>query len=94
MLKVYPSSPELICIAERLTTEPRFADVRPHVYRLASLDALVASSRGYKVLSLMGLGTADEIPHWHWPTDTLENVDGSLSEKAAHFACGIVSALD
>ena len=94
MLKVYPSSPELICIAEKLATESQFADVRPHVYRLASLDALVASSRGYKVLSLMGLGPADEIPHWHWPTDTIENVDVLLAEKAADFALGIVSAMD
>ncbi len=94
MLRIYPSSPELVCIAEALAQRGEFADVRPHAYRLASLDALVASSRGYKVLSLMGLGAADEIPHWHWPTDTLAHVDFSLSEKAADFALGIVSGLD
>jgi hypothetical protein len=94
MLKIYPAAPELICIAEALTAEEKFADVRSHVYRLASLDALVPASRGYKVLSLMGLDSSDRIAHWHWPTDTLENVDFSLSEKAADFAGGIVSALE
>lgn len=94
MLKVYPSSPEMICIAERLVSEEEFNDVRPHVYRLAALDALVASSRGYKTLSLMGLDESDGINHWHWPTDTLENVDFSLSERGAEFALRIVAALD
>ncbi len=94
MLKVYPSSPEMVCIAERLAPEERFKDVRPHVYRLATLDALVASSRGYKVLSLMGLDGSDGIPHWHWTSDTLENVDFALAEKGAEFALGIVSTLD
>jgi hypothetical protein len=94
MLKIYPSSPELIRIAADLTTEQKFADVRPHVYRLAALDALVPSSRGYKALSLMGLDSSDRIPHWHWPTDIVENVDVVLPEKAADFALGIVSALD
>lgn len=94
MLDVYPSSHELVCIAERLASEEQFADVRPHVYRLLTLDALAASSRGYKVISLMGLDADDGIPHWHWPTDTLENVDFSLPERAAEFASGMVSAMD
>jgi len=94
MLKVYPSCTEMICIAERLASEDEFRDVRPHTYRLATLDALVASSRGYKALSLMGMGESDNIAHWHWPTDTLENVDFSLAEKGADFALRIASALD
>ncbi|UCD56820.1 MAG: M28 family peptidase [Candidatus Hydrogenedentota bacterium] len=94
MLRVYPSSAELICIAERLVAEQGFADVRPHVYRRAALDALVASSRGYRVLSLMALDETDDIVHWHWPTDTIENVDFSVAERAADFAMGIASALD
>ena len=94
MLNVYPSSPEMICIAERLASEDEFVGVRPHTYRLAALDALVASSRGYKTLSLMGLDEKDGIPHWHWPSDTLDNVDFSLSERAVDFAIGITSAMD
>ena len=94
MLNVYPSSPEMVCIAERLASEDEFKDIRPHVYRLATLDTLVASSRGYKTLSLMGLDESDGIPHWHWLTDTLENVDCSLAERGAEFALRIVSALD
>jgi hypothetical protein len=94
MLRVYPSSPELICIAEGLTAKKEYADVRPYVYRRATLDALVASSRGYKVLSLMALDEADNIAHWHWPTDTIENVDLALTEEAANFALEIASALD
>jgi hypothetical protein len=94
MLKAYPSSPEMICAAERVAAQEEFNDVSPHVYRLAGLDALVASSRGYKVLSLMGLDQADGIPNWHWPTDMPENVDFSLAEKGADFASRIVSIMD
>ncbi len=94
MLKVYPSSSELICIAERLASEDEFKDVKPHIYRLASLDALVASSRGYKALSLMGLGESGGIAHWHWPTDTIENVDFELAEQGVRFALRMASALD
>jgi hypothetical protein len=94
MLTVYPSSAELVCIAERLASEERFSGVGPHVYRLATLDALVASSRGYKVLSLMALDHSGNIAHWHWTTDTLENVDSAVAEKAADFAYGIVSILN
>jgi hypothetical protein len=84
----------MICVAERIANEADFNDVQPHVYRLAGLDALVASSRGYKVLSLMGLDQADGIPNWHWPTDTPENVDFSLAGKGADFALRIASAMD
>jgi hypothetical protein len=94
MLKLYPSCPEMVSMAEKLTSKEEFKDVRPHAYRLATLDALVASSRGYKVLSLMGMDESDGIPHWHWPTDTLENVDFALSEKGARFALGLVRAMD
>ncbi len=91
---MFPSSLELMCISQRLAQQEEHADVRPYVYKRATLDALVASSRGYKVLSLMGLDEAGNIAHWHWPTDTIANVDVSLAEKAAAFATAIVSALD
>jgi hypothetical protein len=91
---MYSSSPEMVCIAEGLATEKHYADVRPCEYRRATLDALVASSRGYKVLSLMALDEADNIAHWHWPTDTIENVDVSLTERASEFALDITRSLD
>jgi hypothetical protein len=94
MLKVYPSSTEMVCIAEKLASLEEFSGVEAHEYRLATLDALVASSRGYKVLSLMGMDEGDGIPNWHWPTDTLENVDFALAEQGADFASRVVSALD
>ncbi len=93
MLRVYQSAPKLVCIAEDLA-ERSYPDVRPYVYRRATLDALVASSRDYKTISLMGLDAGDSMPHWHWPTDIIENVDFTLSEKASDFAFDMVSELD
>ncbi|GAB4341789.1 MAG: M28 family peptidase [Candidatus Abyssubacteria bacterium] len=93
MLKVYQSAPKLVCIAEELA-ERAYPDVRPYVYRRATLDALVASSRDYKTISLMGLDAGDAMPHWHWPTDTIENVDFALAERASEFAFEMVSELD
>lgn len=94
MLTLYPSSTELVCVAEGLASREEYADVRPHAYRLATLDALVPSSRGYKTITLMGLDESDGIAHWHWPTDTIENVDFSLAEKATNFALDIAVILD
>ncbi len=94
MLTVFPSAPELVAIAERISHEKPFSDVSPYTYKLATLDALVASSRGYKTISLMGLTKDDGIAHWHWPTDVLENVDFSIAEKAADFAKNMILALD
>lgn len=94
MLRVFPSSPELVAIAEKLREEDEFKDVTPYIYRRATLDALVASSRGYKTISLMGLDERDGIAHWHWPTDVIDNVDVSVAEKAAAFAQAVLSKLD
>jgi hypothetical protein len=94
MLRTFPSAPELVALAGNLAKQERFAGVRPLVYKLATLDALVASSRGYKTLSLIALNEEDKIAHWHWPTDTLENVDPSVAEQAAAFAGALVAELD
>jgi len=94
VLRVFPSACELVAIADRLSQREQFSGVRPYVYKRATLDALVASSRGYKTMSLMALNENDEIVHWHWPSDILENVDVSVAEKAAAFAHAVLAELD
>jgi hypothetical protein len=94
MLTVFPSAPELVAAAEKLSQTQIFKDIQPHVYKLATLDALVASSRGYKTISLMALDNRNGIPHWHWPTDVLKNIDFTVAEKAAVFARTIVEKIN
>ena len=66
---------------------------QPLEYRLAYFDTLPFVKVGVPCLSLIALNTdararAEDglIPHWHWPSDTLENVDVEAVERAADFA--------
>lgn len=66
---------------------------QPLEYRLAYFDTLPFVKVGVPCLSLIALNTdararAEDglIPHWHWPSDTLENVDMEAVERAADFA--------
>ena len=94
MIKFYPYSPTLVHLARQVARTPPFQDVTPHAYRRAYFDALVPAARGYEALSLIALDEEDQIPNWHWPTDTLENVDVALVKKTADYSEAIVRRLD
>jgi len=58
---------------------------QPLEYRLAYFDTLPFVKAGVPCLTLIALEDG-LIPNWHWPTDTLENVDLAAVERAADFA--------
>ncbi len=94
MLKVYPSSGKMIRLAEEVASGTGFGEISPHVYRLATLDALVPSSRGYPTLSMIALADDYSISNWHWHTDTIENMDFAVPQKAEEFALALIRLLD
>ena len=94
MLKIYPSSRKMVSLAEEVTSGPGFEEIRPHVYKLATLDALVPSSRGYPTLSMIALADDHSIFNWHWHSDTMENLDFNVPEKAEVFALALIRLLD
>lgn len=94
MIKFFPYSPTLIHLASQVALSAPFQDVSPHPYRRAYFDALVPAARGYGALSLIALDEDDQIPNWHWHTDTIENVDMDAVKKGADFAEQIIRRLD
>jgi len=94
MIRFFPYSPTLLHLARQAARTEPFRDVTPHAYTRAYFDALVPAARGYGALTLISLDEEDQIPNWHWPTDTLENLDPALVKKAADFAEEIVRRLD
>ena len=94
MIKFFPYSPTLVHLARQAARTEPFRDVTPHAYTRAYFDALVPAARGYEALTLIALDEEDQIPNWHWPTDTIENVDVAIVKKAADFAEEILRRLD
>ena len=84
----------LVHLAQEVTTRERFREVTPSVYRLAYTDAIVPARRGYPTLLVLATDAAGQLPHWHWPTDTLENVDFGVPELASAFAMELLRRLD
>lgn len=94
MIKFFPYSPTLVHLARQTARTEPFRDVTPHAYRRAYFDALVPAARGYEALTLIALDEEEQIPNWHWPTDTVENLDPALVKKTADFAEEIIRRLD
>ncbi len=94
MLDVCRFRGPLVNLARELTTREPFREVTPLVYRLAYTDAIVPARRGYPTLLLLATDAAGQLPHWHWPTDTLENVDFAVPELASRFAMALLRRLD
>jgi hypothetical protein len=94
MLWSLPADPELLKIAEETAkNDPRFSEVTGAEFRTLTLDSLVPASRGFRVLSLMGLNEHMVPTPWHWFDDTLENMDRDMPRLAADFGWEIINRL-
>jgi hypothetical protein len=94
MIRFFPYSPTLVHLARQIARAEPFRDVTPHAYTRAYFDALVPAARGYEAITLIALDDADQIPNWHWATDTIENLDLAVVKQTADFAEEIVRRLD
>lgn len=93
MIKFFPYSPTLLHLARQTARSAPYQDVTPYAYKRAYFDALVPTARGYEALTLIALDEEDQIPNWHWHTDTIENVDMDAVKKGADFSEEIVRRL-
>ena len=80
MVKFYRYPSSVTALAQDLPVK-----AQPLEYRLAYFDTLPFVKAGIPCLTLIALEDG-LIPNWHWPTDTLENVDLAAVERAADFA--------
>jgi len=85
MFPTYRSTPEILSACQAVAAARHDLTVRQGVYNLLSTDALPALKRGYKAISLLSLDPENLLPNWHWPTDTVENIDFATVDTAVEF---------
>ena len=94
MFPVFKSSPELLQACRNLAEQRPDLKVRQGVYTLLSTDAMPALVRGYRAISFLSIDEDGLLPNWHWPTDTVENVDLATVETAVEFVFSLAVVLN
>ena len=92
MAKRYHCDRRLASSAKRVARENELP-VRGREYRGLSTDATPALARRFKAMSIMAFDINGRLPHWHWHTDTVENVAESNLELAADFVTKLIREL-
>ena len=85
MLHFYKFSKDLIAAAQKTTQTKEFKSVKPGKYTLAYTDAIIPASRGWHSILLLATDDKGRIPNWHWPTDTIQNIDFAVPQLASDF---------
>ena len=57
-------------------------------------DALAPALRGFPTVTIFGLDSQNRTPHYHHQSDTVENLDFDLPERARAFALDLIRKLD
>ena len=91
MLSVMPSNPKMVHAAQ--TVAPAF-NVTPAVMRHVPSDAHIALSRGYQVMSVMGLDENRFPVNWNQTTDLVTNVEEPIIARAADFSESLLRQLE
>jgi len=93
MFPTHKSSPELLLACQKAALANPGLNVRQGVYNLLSTDALPALKRGFRAISLLSVDEAGLLPNWHWPTDTVENIDEATVQNAVDFISKVLPLL-
>lgn len=94
MLNVVRFSGDLIAAAKKATQLKEFRSVTPSKYTLAYTDAIIPASRGWQALLLLATDDFGRIPNWHWPSDTIEQIDFDVPRLASHFTLELLRNLE
>ena len=86
-------SKDLIQLAAKTAQLKNFKKVTPSTYKLAYTDAIVPASRGYHTILFLATDDRGMIPNWHWPTDTITNIDFKVPQLASDFAFAMIEDL-
>ena len=89
----YTYSGSLIDIAQEVAQDAHSPDAKPGWWPMPT-DALVPSFKRYHSVTLFGYDEAGHTPNYHYKTDSLENVDFDLSNKARSFALDMIRKID
>jgi len=82
-----------VALARETAAEPGAPPARPYAMTFGT-DALAGLVRGYRTLSLIALDDAGYPPHYHWRSDTPENIDPATPAAALEFTRRLLRRLD
>lgn len=89
MARRYHCDRRLASLARRVAREGELP-VKGREYRGLSTDATPALARRFKAMSIMAFDINGRLPHWHWHTDTVENVSVENLELAADLVTRLI----
>ena len=93
MLNFYKFSPKLISASKKTSENEKLKQVTPAKYKLAYTDAIVPASLGYETILFLATDDNNQIPHWHWHTDTIENINYQVPKLASDFCMELIQTL-
>ncbi len=73
--------PGLLHLAEQRAALAEPGMLTPVKNLLLPTDGLIAMANGYRAITFIAMDDEGRIPHYHWHTDVLENIDRDLLEK-------------
>lgn len=73
--------------------EPKL-EVQERRFHTMLTDAFIPLRRGYPALSIMAFDSRGVLPHWHWPSDTIENIDWKTLEGAMELLRRTIRRMD
>ncbi len=94
MLMPLSGSEILLKLADQLSREDKFSQVKGKPFTALTLDTLAARSRGFPVISFMALTEKLFPKPWHWFDDTIERVDLKQLDLCADFAEELIRRFD
>jgi hypothetical protein len=83
-LRLFPYDPGAVALAAQVAQEPDFRGVEGVTSPLAT-DALVPTRRGLAAITIASMPPPDSLAHYHWPSDTPDNVDVASVERGFLF---------
>ncbi len=92
MARRYRSDRRLLSAGKRIARDNDLP-VRTGAYKGLSTDATAALARRMRAMSLMAFDVNGRLPHWHWATDTVDNVDERNLDTASRFVTELVRSL-
>ena len=92
MARRYRSDRRLLSAGKRVARDNDLP-VRTRAYNGLSTDATAALARRMRAMSIMAFDVNGRLPHWHWSTDTVDNIDERNLEVTTRFVTELVRSL-
>lgn len=90
----FQMQPEAISVVADVAREPAFAGSVEGIVSPAQSDALAAHHRGFAAVTVMSQPAGRDVPHYHWPSDTPENIDRGSIGSCYRYLRRVVQLLD